>query len=132
MLDISRFFRFLSFSCRVFFLKEQDQVALYTNLFFSVVGLVEWRIWLWTMDWYFSCFGVFCCSSVISAMEEEIRTLWEWIFKGCLVLTSHLSSTCLKQSHFFSLPVLEDVKETRRTWTTTTIFLKSSPWVQWG
>ncbi|KAL5160074.1 Holliday junction resolvase MOC1, chloroplastic [Glycine soja] len=38
------------------------------------VGLVEWRIWVWAVDWHLSCFRVFCYSSAIFYLESKIRT----------------------------------------------------------
>ncbi|XP_048235093.1 Holliday junction resolvase MOC1, chloroplastic isoform X4 [Ricinus communis] len=34
--------------------------------------MVEWRIWLWIMDWHISGLWVLCSSSTISSMEECI------------------------------------------------------------
>ncbi|CAK7330685.1 unnamed protein product [Dovyalis caffra] len=38
--------------------------------FDAPIGMVEWRIWLWIMDWGVSCLRVLCSSSTIYDMEE--------------------------------------------------------------
>uniref|UniRef100_A0A0R0IML4 Uncharacterized protein n=1 Tax=Glycine max TaxID=3847 RepID=A0A0R0IML4_SOYBN len=36
------------------------------------VGLVEWRIWVWAVDWHLSCLRIFCYSSAIVYLESKI------------------------------------------------------------
>ncbi|XP_040991813.1 uncharacterized protein LOC121238831 isoform X3 [Juglans microcarpa x Juglans regia] len=54
-------------------------------------GVVEWRIWVWALDWDLSCLRIFCCSSAFYAMEKTICTVRREVYKG-LVLALHTSS----------------------------------------
>lgn len=38
--------------------------------FFLTEGLVEWRIWIWLMDWDIGCLWLFCSSSNTCDVEE--------------------------------------------------------------
>lgn len=39
---------------------------------FCIQGLVEWRIWVWAVDWDLGFLRIYCCSSAIFYLESEV------------------------------------------------------------
>ncbi|KAF5447665.1 hypothetical protein F2P56_033198 [Juglans regia] len=69
-------------------------------------GVVEWRIWVWAMDWDLSCLRIFCCSSAFYAMEKTICTIRREVYKGraeALLIAAYgqglkkLNSSCISE-----------------------------------